>query len=273
MNKRSTRLALSPLRAAKLRCPAPSDHYVRRRRLLDLLDDVSRAPLTLVVAPAGAGKTALLAGWVRESPIPTAWLSLDEADRDPSQFWAGVIAAIETVAPGSGGRALAMLRRPGRFSASVVDHLLDDLDGIDRSPAALILDDFHAVADNKTVASSMAVFVRHQPAWLRLVLGSRRRPRLPIDRMRSRGQLGEIHFDELRFSPDEAIQLVTGLSPSLPEARIRDLVDRAGGWAASLQLAALAERSAQARRDVVPSEVVESLLLHDYVLDEVLAGE
>ena len=86
-------------------------------------------------------------------------------------------------------------------------------------------------------------FVRNLPGWLRVVLMSRREPKLPIDRMRSRGQVGEIRLAELRFSPDEAAELMTRLSPALSSEHIEMAVQRADGWAASLQLAALAARS------------------------------
>ena len=249
----------------------PVDHYVVRPRLLELLDDVARGPLTLVVAPAGSGKTALLAGWLNEISTPSAWLSLDESDRDPVQFWTGMIAALDTLAPGSGSRALGALRSPGRFSNAVVDELLEDLEKSAHSPALLVVDDFHVVDDD--VAASVGVFLRHQPGWLSLVLSTRRTPSLPIDRMRSRGQLGEVRFGELRFSSDEATQLLTNLSPSLPDDRVQAVVDRAGGWAASLQLAALAARSARARLDVAAIDPAGQQLVHDYVLHEVLGDE
>ena len=102
----------TPLVRAKLRPPAPVAHYVRRARLLDRLDEAVAAPLTLVVAPAGAGKTSLVAAWATEAAPPTAWLSLDDRDRDAAQVWRGVISALETVAPGCGERALTALRGP-----------------------------------------------------------------------------------------------------------------------------------------------------------------
>ena len=112
---------------AKLRPPSTPAHHVRRARLHRLLDQVTDAPVTLVVAPAGAGKTSLLAAWTAESSTPTCWLTLDESDRDPAQFWSGVIEALETVAPGCGERARALLRQPEALSAAI-DELLDDLD-------------------------------------------------------------------------------------------------------------------------------------------------
>src|SRR4051812_26779501 len=117
----------SPLLRAKLRVPTPPDHYVRRPRLLRLLDDAVRGPVTLVEAPAGAGKTVLVAGWIAESSAPAAWLSVDDADLDGAQFWSGVIAAIETIAADSADNARSMLQRSGPLT-DVVAQLLDDLE-------------------------------------------------------------------------------------------------------------------------------------------------
>ena len=72
----------------------------RAARLLTLIEQLVEAPLTVVRAPAGTGKTSLLSAWTSTSGIATAWLSLDETDRDPVQFWLGVVAALETVVPG-----------------------------------------------------------------------------------------------------------------------------------------------------------------------------
>ncbi len=85
---------------AKLRCPPTAEHYIHRQRLVDLFDEVVTNRVTLVVAPAGTGKTSLVAGWVAESSTPTAWLSLDDTDCDGVQFWSAVIAALESVAHG-----------------------------------------------------------------------------------------------------------------------------------------------------------------------------
>jgi LuxR family maltose regulon positive regulatory protein len=264
--------ALSSLHRVKLRRPLTGEHYVRRPRLLDLVDDIVRAPLTLVVAPAGSGKTSLLAGWTAETPTPTAWLSLDETDRDEIQLWTGVIAALETVAPGCGQQALADLRRPGRRDEAV-GRLLVDLDEAPRSSAVLIVDDFHAVDAEPAVVTSMARFLDHLPEWLHVVLVSRRDPILPLGRLRSRGRLAELRFAELRFSPDEATQLLTRLAPSLSEQRIEAAVERADGWAASLQFVALAARSARAWAGTEATGAGDERLLADYVLQEVLGNE
>jgi len=260
------------LSRVKLRPPVVGPHYVRRPRLLELLDDMVTAPLTVVVAPAGAGKTSLLAGWASESSLASAWLSLDGADRDGVQLWSGVMAALDQLAPGSGDRATARLRRRGGV-LEAVSRLVDDLHERDRPPAVLVVDDLHLVDGDELIATSLATFVRHLPAWLHVVLISRQEPTLPLDRLRVQGGIGEIRFPQLRFAPSEARELLDRLAPSLPAEVAAGAADRADGWAASLQLAALAARSSRASAALAPPSVDDAALVHDYVFHEVLAAE
>ena len=102
----------SPFFRSKFRVPAAPQHFVHRTRLIELLDDLAAYPVTAVVAPAGAGKTALAADWIRRGERPSAWLAIDESDRDPAQFCAAIISAVESARPGCrgpgvGGRAAA----------------------------------------------------------------------------------------------------------------------------------------------------------------------
>jgi LuxR family maltose regulon positive regulatory protein len=238
----------SPGSAAPLRPPAAPPHYVRRGRLLDLLDDAVATPLTLVVAPAGAGKTSLLAGWAAELPHAVAWLSLDERDCQPEHLWRGVVAALDSLAPGGSGGAGA-------------------------APSVLVIDDVHVVDVDEQAAESLATFLQDLPPWLHAVAASRRDLALPLDRLRARGRLREVRFGELRFTRDEARDLMSRLAPSLADDQLDAAVGRAGGWAASLQLAALAARSAQASNEVFMAKRDDGALIQQYVMHEVLGAE
>jgi LuxR family maltose regulon positive regulatory protein len=208
---------------------------------------------------------------MRESATPTAWVSLDSTDQDARQFWTSVAAAIQGLAPACGERAIVALRR-GAPIAQAVDDLLDDLDAENRVAAILIIDDLHLVDDEVAVAPSLALFAQHLPAWLHLVLLSRREPNLPRERWQARGQLGEVHFAELRFLPAEARELMSRLGSTLSADGIAAAAAHADGWAAGLQLAALAARSETAQQGV-NAPISDDLLVHDYVLREVLAAE
>lgn len=268
-----SRSARSAIFQSKLRPAANPAYLVDRPRLHALLDEAVAAPLTLVVAPAGSGKTSLLRSWATASTLPHAWLSLDETDRDPVQLWRGVLAALEGIAPGCAAGCVDLLRLPGGVPEAV-GALLDDLERRDDDDAVLVLDDLQLVDEEEAVASSLALFIQHLPSWLHVVIASRRAARLPVHRLRARGQLGEVHFAELRFSYAEATTMLARLVPSLEPDLLDEVAARAGGWAASLQLAALAARSSHAQGDrYLPSHDGDRHYLEDYVWQEILASE
>ncbi len=264
-------LPTTPLLRAKLRRSRLPEHHVRRPRLLQLLDQEVGAPITLIVAPAGAGKTVLVSSWSAESTVPTAWLSLDEADDDGPQLWSGIISALEALRPRCGEAALGLLRRRCP-SPAIVGQLLDDLESGEESPGVLVVDDLHVVED-EDAAASLALFLQHLPAWLHVVLLSRRDPNLPIDRLRARGHLVAIHFGELKFSHDEAREMLTRLVPTLPDDQLDATAAHAAGWAAGLQLAALATWATRAQPPVEAPGAAGDLLVEDYIWREALAGE
>ncbi len=261
----------SALLRAKLRAPGRPEHYVRRQRLFELLDDVVSAPLTVVVAPAGSGKSLLLAGWIEESAIATSWLSLDAGDSDGTRFWTGVVAALEVLAPRCGHEAALMLRRHAALP-DVVEQLLDQLTSRSCPPSVIVLDDLHLVDGNDDVATSLGLFLNHVPAWLHVVVAARRDPAIPIDRLRASGRLGEVRFAELRFSATEATDLLARLAPSLSDEQIDSAANRVEGWAVGVQMAALAARSRRAQ-PLAATELGSELLVDDYVWHEVLAAE
>jgi ATP/maltotriose-dependent transcriptional regulator MalT len=258
----------SQMLRAKLRAPQLPAYFIHRRRLHDLLDGIASRPLTTVIAPAGSGKTLLVSGWVAESSLATSWLSLDEADRDESQFWFEIMAALEQLAPGCAQEAKAELSH-GRPIADVVAQLLDDLDSITRHHCVLVVDDAHLV-DDTVVSVSLSTFIQHQPSWLHVVLLSRTDLSLPIDRWRGRGQLAEVRFAELRFSFAETCEMLKRLVPNLTDEELSDAATRSDGWAAGVQLSALAARSSFARPDLRPPRVETHVLVEDYVWHEVL---
>ncbi|WP_141015335.1 LuxR C-terminal-related transcriptional regulator [Nocardioides sambongensis] len=258
--------------ASKLRPAVSPIHLVPRPRLDALLDEAVAAPLTLVVAPPGSGKTVLLATWTSRTALPTAWLALDEADRDPVQLWCAMAAALEQLARGCADTAVDLFRRPGGLLGGVGE-LLDELERRALSPRVLIVDDLHLVDEVEETAASLALFLQHLPRWLHVVLISRRRPPLPVERLRARGQVGEVHFPELRFSFDEASAMLAALAPAIEPDAAAAIATEAGGWAASIQFAALAARSARARApEELPAPEDGLHYLDDYLWHEVLGA-
>jgi LuxR family maltose regulon positive regulatory protein len=202
--------------------------------------------LSVVIAPAGCGKTTLLSQWANDSQErrPIAWVSLDERDDEPVRFWAYVFSAAHAVTPEVGAEALAVMTAAG---SDVLDAALATfLNELAASAAqrVLILDDYHVLTDAR-IHESVEFFLAYAAPALHLVVAGRSDPPLPLARLRARGELTEIRADDLRFGADEARLLFDAIGGFTPDERATtDLVDRTEGWVTGLQLAALTLRSA-----------------------------
>ena len=197
------------LLATKLHVPGSRPGLVPRPRLAELLDEGLGRGVVLVCAPAGYGKTVLLAEWAQHGRFPAAWLSLDPGDNDPARFWRHVVAALERVRPGITGRVGPLLGPPAPPSfEGLVTALINELaapPGDDE--ALLVLDDYHVI-DSEPVHGSLGFLLEHRPPGLDLVLASRSDPPLALARLRARGQLAELRAAELRFTADETATLL-----------------------------------------------------------------
>ena len=266
----------APLLETKLYVPRSPRALVPRPRLRELMDRGATSRLMLVSAPAGFGKTTVLAEWLAASlAAPTdhrsvAWLSLDPSDNHPGSFWTYVIAALRSAAPGVGASALALLHaaQPPPIE-TVLTTLVNDLGAV-ANDVVLVLDDYHVI-DARDVQEGMAFLLDHLPAQLHLVIGSRADPALPLARLRVRGELVEIRAADLRFTPDEAAAYLNGVMGLVLTARdVAALEGRTEGWIAALQMAAL---SMQGRDDVagfIAGFAGDDRYVVDYPVEEVL---
>ena len=262
-----------PVFRARLRAPTLPRHFVRRQRLLALLDDLADYPVTAIVAPAGTGKTALASDWSRHTGSPGAWVTLDAADAGVAALWRSLLDALDVLAPGTVASANGHLR-PGPNASALLAHVPQSASGT--PPRVLVIDAIDRLADADGAAGALlASFVENRPAWLRLMLLSRRRLPLPVDRLRASGELVDVDFGALRFSGDEAAQLLDSLCSGLPRAELTAAADRADGWAAALQLGSLALRSRRADGAVlaVAPEPRAERLVEEYLWGEVLRRE
>ena len=196
--------AMSLVPHAKIAVPQVPPELVGRAGLRADLDTASRADATLVCAPAGYGKTMLLADWAHTSTgsdrSDTAWVSLDPDDNDPKRLWTSVVAALAacpSVPPDSRLHAPWMWRPSTQ--PEFLAELTDTVQQLPR-PVRLILDDVHELVD-PVALHGLHTLLRNRPTGLQLVLSSRFDPPLSLPRMRLTGRLYELRADRLRFSP------------------------------------------------------------------------
>src|SRR5260370_12184289 len=192
------------LLTTKFFVPASSHALVSRARLLALLDEGLSRPLILVSAPAGFGKSTLVASWVQSRPTgspPVAWATLDEGENDPVQFWSYVLTALERCQPGTYQPLLTAVRSQ-HFSLSYLLTALLNTWVEHNKPQLLVLDDYHVITE-LTLHTSLASLIERLPPQVHLVLITRVDPPLKLPRLRGRDQVFEVRTDSLRYTVGE----------------------------------------------------------------------
>ena len=231
----------------KLFIPRRRPDNVQRPRLVERLNAEGGQRITLISAPAGFGKTTLLAEWIATSERCVTWLSLDQSDNDPTLFWGGFLAALQRLEADLGKDAQRLLESP---QAPPLETLLAQIiNDINACPLSFVhvFDDYHFIT-NTAIDEAVTFLLEHLPPNLNVIIASRADPALPVALWRGRAQLTEIRASDLRFSVDEVDGFLRSrLKRDLPASAIAALESRTEGWAAGLQLAAL---SMQGREDI-----------------------
>lgn len=236
-----------PILTTKLFIPPSRLTLVPRCRLIEQVEAGVHAKLSLVLAPAGFGKTTLITSWIRQkrdgNERLVAWLSLDENDNDLVRFLSYMIAALQTIDQKVGQTAISLLNATQLPPIeNLLTLLINDIANLP-SQAVLVLDDYHFIS-NPDIHRGMAFLVEHLPPHFHLIIITREAPPLPLHRLRVRGQVTEIGIQGLRFSLSEVadfLRQVIGLQ--LTPDLIQALEERTEGWVAGLQMAALSLRS------------------------------
>ncbi len=254
-----------PLLATKLFVPRQRRSLIPRARLDERLAAALVAPVTLVAAPAGFGKTTAVAAWAGTLDRPVAWLALDEADNDAPRFLRYLAAALQRIDP-TVGRDLTAASGSGD---ALVAALIND---VTAAPAdfVLVLDDYHVI-EQPAVHAAMQAFVTHQPPNLHLLIVTREDPPLPLARLRARAELVEVRAADLRFTVDEATAFLNqSMGLALDTATVAALDARIEGWIAGLQLVALSLQHAADPAAVIAELGGNHHFILGYLADEVL---
>ncbi len=255
--------------ATKFVIPNSPAQMVPRPRLLQLQESESPR-IRLVCAPAGYGKTTLIASWAKADQSPVAWLSLDAGDNDPVRFLMHFIHAIQIRFADFGNVALDMMTAsPPPPIAGLMRMLVNQLYGLPER-LCIILDDLHAVTET-AVHEAIAFLVDHQPPQLQLIFASRNDPPFSLARMRGQRQLLEYRTEDLRFTLEEAEMFCNDVMQfSLPQDQVETLAARTEGWIVGLQLAAVSLRNNPDRAAFIQSFAGDNRHITDFLLDEVL---
>src|SRR5215213_5008703 len=258
---------------SKLVAPTRRAGLLPRASLQSLLQARLEGKLCLVEAPAGFGKTTLLAQWQATGGGRVAWVSLDEGENDPTRLWVYVVEALRTVEPDLGTAALQALQRTSLDHERVVlPSLLHDLSGI-ASPLVLVLDDYHLIT-NPTCHQTLAFFLDHLPVGVHVVLATRVDPPLPLARMRASQELTELRVADLQFTDDEAVTLLNAsMGLQLTTEDVELLTERTEGWAAGLYLAGLSLRGREDQSKFIAAFHGDNRHVADYLASDVLARQ
>jgi LuxR family maltose regulon positive regulatory protein len=254
---------------SKLQPPFVRPAIVPRSALLERLDGVPPIPVCCVAAPAGYGKTTLLAQWADRNPDRVAWLSLDERDNDPEILLVYIAAALNRVQPVDPG--VFRRRSPGSFShgATVVLRIAAAMSSM-RRPVALVLDHVEALW-NQECLDAIAELSMHLPIGAQLVVTTRAAPPVPLSRHRSAGTIVEIGASDLALSDREARALLDGAGVRVGSAATETLIARAEGWPVALYLGALALNAGAADGSAGLDFSGDDRLVADYLQSEFLA--
>lgn len=260
------------LLSTKFRRPALASDLVPRPRLVARLEEHPERALTLIVAPAGYGKSTLLSKWL-ERKERVAWLSLDESVNDLALFLRYLVAALDSVFPNAFHQTLALLAGSQGLSVEILaSAFVNEMDELP-APVIFVLDDWHSIHDN-SILEFLSILIQNQPPNLHLVIATRTDPTLPLARTRARGQLVELRAADLRFTSQEAETFLEGIfKTGLDAELVVRLDERVEGWAAGLRLLALSTRDPSELATIAQSLEHKDRMMQEYLTDEVLARQ
>jgi LuxR family maltose regulon positive regulatory protein len=257
----------------KLHLPFTRLELVSRPRLQSRVAEGLRSLLTLVTAPAGFGKTTLLASCVTACEMPVAWLSLDKDDNQVGRFLNYLVAALQVADHTIGSEAAQLLAAGQPVPPEVIlTSLINDLDTAARE-ITLVLDDYQFITC-QAVYEAVAFLLEHCPNTFHLVIASRSDPPLPLYRLRARAQVVELRAADLRFTEAEAAQFLNDvMGLHLDAGAVSVLEERTEGWIAGLQMAALSMRDREDVGGFIEGFSGTNRYILDYLLEEILASQ
>jgi LuxR family maltose regulon positive regulatory protein len=251
---------------SKLHPPPVRSALVPRRALVDRLAAADDVPIASVVAPAGYGKSTLLAEWARRDPTRVAWLSIDRHDNDVSVLLPYAAAALDRIAPVDP----ELLKPPTRRSVTAGAARLANAMGGMTQPVVLVLDHVELL-DDRECLDTIGELALHLTGGSRLALASRGEPPVPMPRLRAGGDVVEIGVEDLAMTFEEARELLEGAGVEIDSDEVEKLLERTEGWPVGLYLAALALKAGGSHENAGIAFSGDDKLIADYLRSEVLS--
>jgi LuxR family transcriptional regulator, maltose regulon positive regulatory protein len=224
-------------------------------------------PVVCVVAPAGYGKTTLLAQWAQHTVHRVGWVSVDQRDNDPAVLLTYLAVALDRLEP-IDPRIVQALAGPGGSVVGAVARLAAAMAAMAR-PVALVLDHVELL-ENQECLDLVAELAAQLPAGAQLLVASRSRPPLPVALLRAQGGVVEFGAEALAMDHQEARALLEDVGVGLDDAEVEELLGRTEGWPVGLYLAALAHRAGGPRRHSWAGFTGDDRFMADYLWSELL---
>lgn len=262
-----------PIINTKLKPPRLGHPVLTRPRLLNLFEKHKKQPLTLLMGPAGYGKTTLMTQWqdiLISAGTKTAWLTLDDGDNIPDQFLSYLCSAFKKLEPSMSVQIeefqdLGSARVPQGVIAELVNTLAEQ-----ENNYALFLDDYHCI-DSEEINSILQYLISNLPLNLNLYIGTRTVPPLSLSRLKVSGQVHLLGSESLRFDQPEAEQfLLERTNIALEPDELKTLLERTEGWPAALQLASPSLIQVDEREAFIENFSGNHRSITDFLAEEVL---
>ncbi|MDX5584296.1 MAG: LuxR C-terminal-related transcriptional regulator, partial [Aureibaculum sp.] len=257
----------------KLYRPSVTPDQVFRLSLIDKLKAKQYLPLTLVVAPAGYGKSVTISQWLEQSSTPNAWISLDDELNSSRIFMDYLVTAIQQIFPRSLTEFKSMLESndPPADDAMMSD-LINELDAIDEE-FILVLDDYYLIQEN-AVHDIVNTLLDYPPQNMHMVIITRKDPLLKINSLRAYDRIHEIRMKELSFNKQETTQLFKKvLDVELKDETVMNLLGKTEGWAVGLRLACLSVSDSKDIDDILRNVHGDFRLFTNFMTEEILSHQ
>jgi len=258
----------SPLLSTKIYIPTPRQGIISRRKLIDQLDTGRESKLILVSAPAGYGKTTLLAEWIEQRSFQVGWVSLNEQDNELRRFFSYITGSLSTITNTIDESILTYLKDQNPVSITTFLSLLINQVSASSKSIFLVLDDYHSIT-NPDIHQSLSYLLENLPHNLRLIIATRSDPFLRLAKLRAQGELCEIRVDDLRFTIEETVKYLNDrMRLSLSQTDIATLTKKTEGWIVGLQLAGISLQKQPDKHQFVHTFAGNDRYIADYLFDE-----